>query len=217
MPRSPESTAREAIRNRSSRNHFGRRANEDEGCVTGHPAFLSMAPAYELGRMAEGGGYPVGLVELAAQLMGITDLAAAVHVCSGSVRAPLTFDCRAESEASCLGDARRLPVRDASVRWVLIDPPYDPDYAEALWGTGKLYPTPTVLLREAARILVPGGMVGLLHHLVPVIPPDVGLERVGTHGVTTGPGYRIRCFTVARRVAPPLSLFSPEPAPMLGA
>lgn len=147
--------------------------------------------------MPEGGGYPVGYVELVAKLIGCRDLARIVHVCSGSIRGPLTFDMRPASSASCLGDARRLPIRSSSVAWVMIDPPYGQDYADVLWGLGKQYPTPAVLLREAARILQPGGVVALLHHVVPAMPPE--LVRTGTYGLSTGSGYRMRALTIATR------------------
>lgn len=196
MPRSPESTAREAIRARSTRKFQGRGADVDEA-VTGHPLFVDVRPVFELERIPEGGGYPVGLVELAARLMGCPDLTGVVHLCSGSVRAARTFDLRPSSSAAALADVRRLPIPAGAVDWVMVDPPYGPDYAEALWGLGKQYPTPAVILREAARILAPGGAVAFLHHVVPQLPDE--LERIGTWGVTTGPNYRIRALTIARR------------------
>lgn len=54
-----------------------------------------------------------------------------------------------------------------------------------------------MLLKEALHALEPGGLVMLLHFVVPRVPP--GLERIGTWGITTGPGYRIRCATLCRR------------------
>lgn len=128
--------------------------------------------------------------------MGVTDLARVVHLCSGSVRAPLTFDLRPGSAAAVRADVRWLPLRPASVRWVMADPPYSQAHAEALWGSGKSYPSPAVLLRECAQALEPGGQVALLHHVVPALPN--ALERVGVWGVTTGVGYRIRALTIAR-------------------
>jgi len=109
------------------------------------------------------------------------------------------------SSCSVVGDARELPFATASVRWIMADPPYDVDYAEALWRLGKRYPTPIVLLKEAARVLVPGGMIAFLHHLVPILPD--GLERVKLQGLSTGPGYRMRALTIARRTDEPASLF----------
>jgi hypothetical protein len=197
MARSPESTAREEIRHRSTPKRNGRRSSDGGEGGFGHPLIWDATPAFDLEAMPEGGGYPVGFVELAAKLMGCQDLGAVVHLCSGSVRGRRCFDYRAESAASCLADVRRLPIATSSVEWVMADPPYGPDYAEDLWKLGKQYPMPAVIMRECARILRPGGAVAFLHHVVPDLPPQ--LVRAGTWGITNGPGYRIRALTVARR------------------
>jgi len=147
--------------------------------------------------MPEGGGYPVGLIEYAGKLMGVTDHRQVVHLCSGSVRAPLTFDLRPETEARVIADVRHLPIASSAVRWVMVDPPYSAEHAEDLWGLGKHYPSPAAILRECARILAPGGAVAFLHFVVPQMPAE--LERVGVHGVVLGTGYRIRALTIARR------------------
>lgn len=195
---------REARRARSVRKFSGADRQGAGECSTGHPPVWNITPAVELGRMPEGGGYPVGFVETAARLMGCTDLASILHVCSGSVRARFTIDARLEARPAVVADVRWLPVRPGSVRWALADPPYGPDYADELWGLGKLYPTPIVLLREVAQALAPGGRVGFLDHVVPSLPPD--LKRVGTYGIITGVGYRIRAFTVAEKRAEALTL-----------
>lgn len=198
---------REAIRARSSRAWGGRNNRTGEAeCTTGHAPLFATHVAYDLDRQPEGGGYPVGLVELAARLMGVTRLEQVVHLCSGSVRGPLTFDVRAACRPAVVADVRILPIRSSSTRWVMADPPYGPDYARELWDLEDVYPTPTVLLREACRILAPGGRVAFLHHIMPALPD--GLERLHTIGVTTGAGYRIRALTIAERVEPPASLFA---------
>lgn len=204
-PAEPRWVQRERIRARGGRRRSGANAGAwrdgrvDDGCVSGHPALFDATPAFELARMPEGGGYPLGFVELAGRLMGCDDLAGVVHLCSGSVRATRTFDLRAGAGAAVRADVRELPIRSSSVRWVMADPPYDQDYAEALWSMGKAYPTPMVLLREVGRILAPGGRCAFLHHLVPALPPT--LTRLGTYGVTTGPGYRIRALSIVERPA----------------
>jgi SAM-dependent methyltransferase len=248
--RSPASTRREELRARSSKKLVGRRNESEDGCLTGHPAFLQMSPAYEMEVMPEGGGYPEGFIPKVAKLMGCTDVSQVLHICSGSVRGVRTLDWRPPwgllgcpdadvftpmlrwedrrahlvecphepahprtggSSCSVVGDARELPFRTASVRWIMADPPYEVDYAEALWGLGKRYPTPIVLLKEAARVLVPGGMIAFLHHLVPILPD--GLERVKLYGLSTGPGYRMRALTIARRADVGASLFDAGAAP----
>jgi hypothetical protein len=245
--RSPASTRREQLRARSAVKKVGRRSESDDGCLTGHPAFLQMSPAFEMDDMPEGGGYPNGFIAKVGKLMGVTDLSQVLHICSGSVRSPLALDWRPPegrlgcpdatvfspmlewrdrtahlvecphdpphprlqgSSCSVVGDARELPFRTASVRWIMADPPYEVDYAEALWRLGKRYPTPIVLLTEAARVLVPGGMIAFLHHLVPILPD--GLKRVKLYGLSTGPGYRMRALTIARRVDVGATLFDDD-------
>lgn len=206
--REPRWQQRERIRARGGRRRSGANSGKwrddrdgSEECVSGHPALFTVDPAFELDRMPEGGGYPHGFIELSAQLMGIPveDLGGVVHLCSGSVRAARTFDLRDGAGAAVRADVRELPIRSGSVRWVMADPPYDQDYAEEIWSMGKAYPTPMVMLREVGRILQPGGRAAFLHHLVPGLPPT--LTRVGTYGVTTGPGYRIRALTIVERPA----------------
>jgi len=94
-----------------------------------------------------------------------------------------------------ISDCRALPFREDAFSGVLMDPPYSVEYAAVLYGTD--YPRPSHLLREAARVVRPGGRIGILHFLVPSPVEDLQLERV--YGVTTGTGYRIRAFSVFRR------------------
>lgn len=193
-----EDYAARAERQRNRRRRPSKAGVSRGQVVSGHPVmFGDPVPAVELGRMPEGGGYPIGLIEFAGRLMGVDDHRRVVHLCSGSVRAPLTFDLRADTEARCIADVRHLPIRAGSVRWVMVDPPYSAEHAQELWGIGRQYPTPSALLREVSRILEPGGLVAYLDFLVPRMVE--GLARISTHGITIGPGYRIRALTIARR------------------
>jgi len=196
VTRSAASTAREARRARSGRSLRG--VPDTEACTTGHPALFALSPALELGHMPEGGGYPVGFVEAAARLMGCADVGAVLHLCSGSLSAPLTLDARESVRPRIVADVRWLPLRPGSVRWIMADPPYGPRLRRGVVGPRPPLPeTPSVLLRECAQVLAPGGVVALLHQWVPRLPPL--LERIGTYGVSTGPGYRLRALTIARK------------------
>lgn len=193
----PSRAEKEARRFRSKRKFYG--STDPNEAKTGHAPLMAVTPSFELGAMPEGGGYPVGYIEHVARLMGCDDLAAILHLCSGSVVAPFTIDARHEGSATptIVGDVRWLPIRPNSQRWIMCDPPYGDDYAQELWGLGAIYPAPIVVLRECLTALRPGGLVAFLHHVVPRIPD--GMDRVATYGITTGPGYRIRALTIARK------------------
>jgi hypothetical protein len=193
-------TYKERERRRPRRNSTRLTGSDRSGageCISGHPALFADTPAYELGRLPEGGGYPEGFIELAVRAMGCSAAGEILHLCSGSVRAARTIDIREAMRPTICADVRWLPIRPASIRWALADPPYGMDYAEAIWGLGVKYPTPTVLLEECAEVLVDGGVVGYLDQLVPPLPAT--LELVSVTGLYCGTGTRMRALTVARR------------------
>lgn len=144
------------------------------------------------------GQYPVGFVPWALRVIRCAGCPREVlHVCSGALRPAdvaggVRVDLRRETRPSVVADGRVLPFRDGSFHGVLIDPPYSVEYADVLYGVE--YPRPSALLREASRVVRPGGRVGIAHFLVP--GPEKGLRFERCYGVTTGPGYRIRALTV---------------------
>jgi hypothetical protein len=131
-----------------------------------------------------------------------------LHVCSGALSTTerWTVDIRPEARPAIVADGCRLPFRDCAWKAVLIDPPYSEEYGRALYGTAM--PRPRWLLAEAARVVKPGGRIGILHVAVPFAPP--GCRLVNVYGVTTGVGYRIRAFTVYERVTAGLLLDRPD-------
>lgn len=166
---------------------------------SGHPTFWAASVAHDFDPFPDGGGYPVGFLDWAYRTMhspvyGMPDPALVVHLCSGSVRSGITVDIRPEMKPTFVADARHVPLPDASVRWLMADPPYPEDYAANLYATRADYPRPGELLREAERLLVPGGRVGILHFQVPM--HRSGLRLVRVWGITQGPGYNIRAWSV---------------------
>jgi hypothetical protein len=153
------------------------------------------------------GSYPRDFIRWACQVMRC-DRQKVVHLCSGAIRkgeGALRVDIRPEVHPDIVADCRALPLRDNCAAAVLLDPPYSVEYAQDLYRTE--YPRPSALLAEAARIAEPGAPIGFLHFLVPLPPPAARIESV--YGVTTGPNYRIRAFTVLRKKQPELPLGSP--------
>lgn len=145
------------------------------------------------------GRYPKGFLRhvLKSELLGPVCRDAVLHVCSGTLgpEEKWTVDLRSEARPRIVASGTALPFRDASFRAVMLDPPYSDEYARNLYKTEN--PRPSWLLNEAARVVVPGGRVGILHVAVPFAPPDCRLIMV--YGVSTGVGFRIRAFTVFER------------------
>jgi len=164
----------------------------------GHPVmFGDPKPTVHFDPFPDGGGYPFRFLEWAFAMMGVDSPEDVLHVCSGSVRTGTTVDIRPSCRPKVVGDARALPFRDGSFRHVLADPPYTPEYAENLYGTRNVYPLPGQIVKEASRVLAPGGHLGLLHFQVPMIPG--GMRLLGVWGITQGSGYRIRAWSLLER------------------
>ncbi len=147
----------------------------------------------------EGGGYPKRFLEYAFASLGVTDPNKVLHLCSGSMQSGITVDIRAEKNPTYIADCRSVPLPDESIQWIMADPPYGETYAENLYGTGKVYPKPGQILKEAARLLQEGGRVGLLHFIVPMVRKPLKLQ--GVWGITTGAGYAIRAWSVFEKVS----------------
>lgn len=145
------------------------------------------------------GQFPYGFLSdvVRMKLLGDVPRQSILHVCSGALsdHERWTVDIRPGARPSVVAKGQALPFLSASFSAVLIDPPYTEEYARNLYRSE--FPRPSHLLREAARVVRPGGRVGLLHIAVPITP--AGCEFVTSFGVVPGPGFRIRAFTVYER------------------
>lgn len=142
----------------------------------------------------EGGGYPHRFLPWAYEKMGVKDPEDVLHLCSGSMRTGFTVDIRSEVNPMLVADCRNTGLPDESFQFILADPPYSEEYATNLYCTGDSYPRPGSILREASRLLVVGGKIGLLHFQVPMFRKP--LKLVGVWGITTGLGYAIRAWSL---------------------
>lgn len=145
------------------------------------------------------GRYPRGFLAhvLKLRLLGDVRRDEVLHVCSGTLGPAerWTVDCRRAARPAIVANGCALPFRESSFAAVMLDPPYSDTYARNLYGTAN--PRPSWLLREAARVTVGGGLIGILHVAVPFAPRGTRLVRV--FGVSTGVGFRIRAFTVFQK------------------
>lgn len=145
------------------------------------------------------GAYPKGFLAWAYQLLGVSNPAGVLHLCSGGLRGGVTVDIRPEMKPAVVADVRKLPFADAAFDFVLADPPYSPEWNALLYGLPKrTYPSPMAILREAGRVTRAGGRLGILHYIVPQHAAATW-RLVGVWGVTFSVGQRIRAFTVYER------------------
>lgn len=120
-----------------------------------------------------------------------------VHVCSGCLPRGegIRVDIRPEAKPDILADGRALPFADGSIAAVLADPPYHPHYARELYGVE--YPRPSHLLREAARVVRPGGRIGFVHYITPKAP--AGTTFIKAFGLSTGFDMPVRAVCIYER------------------
>ncbi len=120
-----------------------------------------------------------------------------LHVCSGGLPRGegIRVDVRHEARPDLVADGRSLPFPDGSIESALLDPPYSEHYARELYGVD--YPLPSHLLKEAARVVRPGGRIGFVHYLVANPPPRC--HHVKTFGLSMGFGYPMRAVTIYER------------------
>ena len=172
---------------------FGDGSKSSKG--KGHPIMYGKPkPAKHFVDFPDGGGYPIGFIEWAYEIMGVTDPEKVLHLCSGSMRTGVRVDIRPEMQPTVCCDIRDTPFLDESFEFILSDPPYAETYAEQLYGTGKDYPKPGQIMKEACRLLRPGGLFGILHFIVPVTRKPMKMLQV--YGITTGAGYAIRAWSL---------------------
>jgi hypothetical protein len=77
----------------------------------------------------------------------------------------------------------------------MIDPPYSEAYAQSLYGVE--YPRPSHLLREAARVVRPGGRIALVHYIT--AKPAPGTRFVKAFGLSTGFDMPMRAIAIYER------------------
>lgn len=142
------------------------------------------------------GQYPRALIPAMLPWLGC-DRHEVLHVCSGSLPPGegIRVDIRPAARPDYIADGRKLPFDSGSIAAVMIDPPYTEHYARELYGVQ--YPRPSQLLREAARVVRPGGRILVVHYITP--KPVAGTSFVKAFGLSTGFDMPMRAVSIYQR------------------
>jgi len=146
-------------------------------------------------KVALHGQYPPGFLKRALALFpSAVDI---LHCPSGTLTGPgVTVDLIRDKvrQPRCLASADVLPFPDSSFDLYLSDPPYTPKDS-ALYNCPP-YPL-NKAVREARRVLRPGGYLGMLHTYYPVYR-RTELKLDGLIAVITGFSRATRIFSIFR-------------------
>jgi len=144
------------------------------------------------------GEYPPTFLKRALALFPNVPHDKILHCPSGTVTGPgITVD-KVKDDVRCpqvVASADALPFPDGSFELYLSDPPYSDKDAEH-YGTGH-FPFHAAM-REAHRVLRPGGVLGMLHLWIPSYSRKAWRLR-GIIAVVTGWSKRIRAFSLLQR------------------
>lgn len=122
-----------------------------------------------------------------------------LHMFSGSTHPTFwmtTTDMRHDAAPNVASSFDALPFGDESFEAVMADPPYA-DHYQKQWG-GDL-PKPKSILREAVRLVKPGGLIGILHIIIIPAYKELGVKRIALHPILAGPNNAIRVFNVFQK------------------
>ncbi len=115
-----------------------------------------------------------------------------------------TCDIRKETKPSFSCSFDKIPKKEnGKYDYIIADPPYNALYASE-WSTEL--PKPKHIIREAARLLKPNGVLLLFHIIVtPTYRKSYNFKRIGLHPVLCGLGNAIRVVNALKKLAPPLT------------
>jgi len=123
----------------------------------------------------------------------------ALHMFSGAIDWGTTTDMRPETGADVVAPYESIPLPDNSFSAVLADPPYNKGFSNEWTTHAKDLPKPKRILKEAIRLVCPGGLVFILHVIVIPAYKIYPCDRIALHPVLAGPNNAIRVLNVFRK------------------
>ena len=122
-----------------------------------------------------------------------------LHMFSGASDFGITTDFRPETGADYICSFDAIPLPDNSVSNVIADPPYNDAWQSQDWKHDDC-PKPKHILREAQRLVRPGGLILILHIIIiPDYSEYIDISRIGIHPILAGPNNAIRALNVFRK------------------
>lgn len=118
-----------------------------------------------------------------------------LHMFCGSCDFGISTDIRPETGAKIVAPYNAIPLPDASVSNVLADPPYADHWANQ-WHSEL--PKPKWILKEARRLVKPGGLIAILHIIIIPSYKVFGVTRLAIHPVFCGPNNAVRVLNIFR-------------------
>jgi 16S rRNA G966 N2-methylase RsmD len=142
------------------------------------------------------GGFPLHFEKKLLNLLNIDpQIHKILHPFGGMAEYGIRVDICEEAKPEIVGDAHNLPLPDNTFDLVILDPPYNEDYAKRLYGTGKL--KWKKYTAEAVRVCKEKGIVVVYHMLAtPAIPNTVLVKRIF---LETRVWHKLRCVHIHQK------------------
>ena len=123
-----------------------------------------------------------------------------LHPFGGKAQYGIRCDVCIDVEPDYICDAHSLPFDDNYFDLVILDPPYDNNYSENLYGTGFIKLNFKKYTDEAVRVCKPLGYVVVYHYLAtPSIKDSKLVKRIF---LETRPWHKLRCVHIYKKFPP---------------
>ncbi len=143
------------------------------------------------------GGFPLHFEKKLYELLGIEATKETVlHPFGGHAEYGFRLDINPETNPDYIGDAHDMDIfSDSCWDCVVCDPPYNDEYSESLYKTGKLKWGRWT--SEAVRVLKPNGYLVIYHYLAtPTIPNTRLIKRIF---LETRVWHKLRCVHIYQK------------------